>query len=96
MIRAVKKMADGSVLLLLGVDDGNIERLTSGQPIHVEGASVGIPGVNVAIMHGHTLQDIMDELKANGVDLPVDRLPIVTPGHPIVLSGISSKPKGSS
>lgn len=96
MIRAVKRMNDGSILLLLGVDDTNIARLTSGQPINIEGESVGIPGFNVVIMHGHTLQDIMDELKASGVDLPVDRLPIAVPGHPVVLSNIADKPKGNA
>jgi hypothetical protein len=56
MIRAVATKADGTKLLILGVDDENVKRLTSGQPIHVEGADVGIPGVDVVVMHGHTMQ----------------------------------------
>jgi hypothetical protein len=96
MIRAVKKRSDGTFLLLLGVDDHNIEQLTSGHPIHVEGGPLGIPEVNVMIVHGHTLQDVLDELKANGVEVPVDRLPVVTPGHPVALHNIPEKPKGNA
>jgi hypothetical protein len=87
VIRAVTTGPDGRRLLILGVDDENIKRLTSGQPLHVEGDPLGIPGITVVIMHGHSLQDVLDELKTSGVDLPVDRVPIAKPGHPVVLRG---------
>lgn len=95
MIRAIQKRPDGSVLLLLGVDDTNIERLTSGKPIHVEGAMLGIP-VDVVIMHGHTMQDVVDELKASGIEVPVDRVPIAEPGRPVIMSGKPQEPKGTA
>lgn len=76
--------ADGTKLILLGVDDGNVKRLTEGKPISVQGDMLGIPGIEIAIVHGKTYQNILDELKKSGVEIPIDRVPEVQPGQAIV------------
>lgn len=69
MIRAVARKKNGRTLLVLGVDDVNVKHLTSNEPIHVEGAPLGID-VDVLIMHGTTLRDVIRQLKDAGVELP--------------------------
>ena len=92
MIRAVSTKRDGGKILVLGVDDENVKRLTSGKPIFVEGEPLGLP-VDVVILHGRTLQDVLNELKDSGIELPVDRVPIATPGHPVVMRNDPSGPR---
>ena len=84
MIRAVATRADGTKLLLLGVDERNVERLKAGKPIMVEGGPLGLPNVAVAIMYGETMQAIIDELKEAGISVP-DHVPDdITPGNPAI------------
>lgn len=68
MIRATGE-ANGRPFLLLGVDRGNIDRLTSGKPIRVTMESVGIER-DVLIIFGETLQDVATELTAAGIQFP--------------------------
>lgn len=74
MIRATGTDSKGHRFLILGVDRQNIDRLTSGKPIHVKGETVGLP-VDVWIVFGETLQLVTDELVAAGVVLPTPAKP---------------------
>lgn len=69
MIRARFKR-DGRDVLLLGLDDENVRRLTAGQPIFVDGTKNLLAPVDVLIMHGRTLDDVLAELRAAGVEMP--------------------------
>lgn len=71
MIRMTGRLANGIPFLLLGVDDENIKRLTSGQPIRCAGHTVGIDG-DVLIVHGKTLDDVKDTLAKAGIPIPVN------------------------
>ncbi len=84
MIRAVIARSNGTKMILLGVDERNIECLKAGKPIHVECDPMGIHGIEIAILYGETPQHIIDELRQVGIDLPIDRMPVVTPDHPVV------------
>ena len=90
MIRAVATKADGTKLILLGIDARNVERLKEGKPLHVRGETLDMPGIEIGIMYGETMQDIIDELKKSGIEVPIDREPVVTPDHPVVFR--SKKP----
>lgn len=70
MIRMTVTSQDGkSKLLLLGVDRENINRLTAGQPIFVDGAAMGV-GFDVAMMFGETLADCYAEMEKCGLGIP--------------------------
>ncbi len=69
MIRAVLTQNNGRKMLILGIDDENVRRLTSGQPIHVKGATVDLE-VDVAIWHEHTLDEIVEKFREFGFDVP--------------------------
>lgn len=70
MIRAMKKLDGGRRLIVLGVDDENVRRLTSNDPIMVDGASVGMPDVRILIVHGRTLKDAGKALEEIGFEMP--------------------------
>lgn len=84
MLKAVMTKGDGTKLILLGLEEMNIQRLKEGKPIHVEGEDIGFPGIQIGIMYGETQQAMMDELKKSGVELPIDRAPVVQPGQAVV------------
>jgi hypothetical protein len=50
-------------LVLLGLSRRNVELLTAGKPIDIDGARVGLPGIRIAIMFGETEQDMLVELR---------------------------------
>lgn len=76
MIRAVATKKDGRKLLILGVDRTNIERLTSKQPIMVQGNQFGLDlPVDILIMFGETLDDVATELRQSGVGPVPNPLP---------------------
>ena len=57
-------------LFIFGLDAENIRRLTSGQPIMISFAELGLTD-DFAIMYGETLDDIKRELEsAQGSPLP--------------------------
>jgi hypothetical protein len=60
---------DGRPMLLLGIEAENVKRLKEGQPIHVNGREDDLP-IDVVIMYGETLQDVLDDLVKAGVQLP--------------------------
>ena len=77
MIRAVLTQANGRKMLILGVDDENIRRLTSGQPVRVLGETVDLE-LDVVIWHEHTTSEIIDSLRELGFavpPVPEDRVP---------------------
>lgn len=68
MIRAVMRGQKGQIAFL-GIDASNLRRLQEGNPIFVEGAPLGLP-VDIMIHYRENMQDIIDELKAGGIELP--------------------------
>lgn len=62
MIRAVGTNQRGGKLLVLGIDDDNVKRLTNGEPIICRGDTVGV-SFDVVIVHGHTLRDVKATLE---------------------------------
>jgi hypothetical protein len=85
VIRAVATKKDGSKLLLLGLEDENIRRLKEGQPISVQGEPLGLPGIEVVLLHGPTAQDIVAKFEAAGIQMPPGPIPAPTPTHPVIL-----------
>jgi hypothetical protein len=72
MIKCVGHSAAGVPALMLGLTDGNLELLRSGQPILLELTGLGLPwgeGV-IAIFHGKTTADIEQMLRENGMITP--------------------------
>lgn len=59
----------GKRLLLLGVERENINRLTAGKPIFVNGEAMQI-GFDVAVMFGETLADCYAEMEKHGLGIP--------------------------
>jgi len=59
----------GKKLLLLGLDRENINRLTAGKPIMVEGAGMGL-AFDVSVCFGETLDDVRAELEKSGLRFP--------------------------
>jgi hypothetical protein len=43
VIKATARMRDGRVLLVIGISDGNVERLKEGEPIYFDPAALRIP-----------------------------------------------------
>jgi hypothetical protein len=48
MVKAMARLADGRVLLVLGISDGNIARLKNGEPIYFDSSTMRIePGLTI-------------------------------------------------
>lgn len=64
----LKMMAHGTrdgkpvTLVFLGLSHGNLDRLREGRPIRVEGAAVGLPGVEIMIFSGETEHTMQREI----------------------------------
>jgi hypothetical protein len=69
MIRAVLTQGNGRKMLILGIDDENVRRLTSGQPIHCKGETVGLE-VDVVVWHEHSTGEIVESMRQHGFDVP--------------------------
>lgn len=76
MIKATAKAADGTTLLILGLEKKNLEMLRQGRPMLIDGTKLGIPA-HVYILYGDKPMDIVRELKSYGLDLPD---PKIVPG----------------
>lgn len=61
MVRFTAHGKDGT-LIGLGITGVNIQRLTQGEPIFVNGESVNMPGVNICIFYGETLEKLQEML----------------------------------
>jgi hypothetical protein len=70
VIRGIVKGANGRTILLLGLDKEGVRRLTSGEPVFVDGRTVGLETLDVVVMYGETIRDVMQELKKAGIKLP--------------------------
>jgi hypothetical protein len=74
MMLASGTSGDGKPLYFVGLDAENIKRLTAGQPIHVRLEQVGGAGV-VWLIYGHTLGDVINDLRKAGVQWPLGATP---------------------
>lgn len=84
MIRGLfRRDKSGRVVVLLGVNDEDIRRLTAGEYIHVKADELGARGVgairreeipdvacDVLIVHGPTYRDVVQTLRAAGIEMP--------------------------
>lgn len=50
----------------LGLTRENVDKLTAGQPIVVDGASVGVSGIDVLVLFGETPDDVIRILDKSG------------------------------
>jgi uncharacterized protein YxjI len=64
--------------IVLGLDKNNIERLTKGQPIHIEAKDLKLED-DIYIVYGDSLLDIAKELKVEHLleTYEVDGVPVV-------------------
>jgi hypothetical protein len=72
VIKARGKTAFGTDVLFLGLSGENVTRLAAGEPVRVKQEdmrALGLPEMVVVIHYGRTEQDILDDLKANGMTL---------------------------
>jgi hypothetical protein len=68
MIRARATSADGRPVIVLGLSDENVKRLTQGQPIRVTGESIGLSSVAaILVFHGGTEQGMEAMLREHGL-----------------------------
>ena len=72
MIRAAAPIEGGGTLMIFGITPENVRRMRAGKPIHVDGATMGVPGVVVVICFGETERHIVAQMRAEGVQMPPD------------------------
>lgn len=68
MVKAMARLSDGRVLLVLGISDGNIARLKNGEPIYFDGAAVKLEphevlGAAVTLFYGKDEAELGRTLK---------------------------------
>ena len=67
MVIATGHTADGRPLLVLGLEEGNLERLRKGHPIYRDFAEFGAPDKGVVmVVWGNTAADIEADLRKVG------------------------------
>jgi len=58
LVKAVARLSDGSCLLVLGISQGNVDRLRAGDPIYVDVTALKVPATatisKVTIFYGAT------------------------------------------
>jgi hypothetical protein len=69
MIKAVLRDRQGPVVLL-GLSGENVTRLMADEPIHVDLAELGLPGLRIALIGGRTETDIANQLEQHFGPLP--------------------------
>lgn len=47
MVKAVARTNDGKLILILGVSEGNVERMKAGEPIYFDMDQLGFPKENI-------------------------------------------------
>lgn len=62
MIRFGGRTADGGRLIGLALGQENLDRLRDGEPIQLDGATVGAPGVSVLIVAGPDAAEVVESL----------------------------------
>lgn len=76
MIKLVGENDKGEPVLMLGLEQGNWDRLLAGKPIALRPNDVKIPWAGeIVIFGGATQQDMIHELSREGAlrDVPVDK-----------------------
>ncbi len=68
MIKAKAEGPNGPVLLF-GISEENVKRMMSGNPVAINLAEMGMHG-QILIIYGKTERAIIEELQANGIELP--------------------------
>lgn len=72
MIKLTGQGAYGRPVLILGLSDENVRRLTGDQPVLIRGhelRSMGLPDIDIAIVHGETEEAILDYFRHLGVQV---------------------------
>lgn len=67
MIKFTAPKPNGEVLIGLGLEEGNIERLKEGKPILFNMAELGFEGMECMIMYGKDQGDIKKQLEDAGM-----------------------------
>ena len=62
MIKARKKN-----VIFIGLDKENIDRMLDNKPILFKGEQEGLPGIQIVILAGNTLDDVKEDLRSIGV-----------------------------
>lgn len=83
MIKALGTGPDGVPTLLLGLSRANCTRMLAGDPILVEGAKLGVKGLNVLLCAGLTEAALVDELEHHKL-LPADVARRMRAGHQLM------------
>ncbi len=63
MIRFGGRTFDGRKIIGLALGNKNLKRLKKGEPIYLDGKTVGAPGVVVVIAHAETSEKVMEEIR---------------------------------
>lgn len=61
MIKAIANTKEGRKILIMGLSDLNVEKLTEGKPIHFDLEPLGMEGA-IVILHGKTEDDISADI----------------------------------
>lgn len=61
MIRASVKSEAGRTMILLGLEEGNVDRLRKGMPIHIHADELGFAG-EIVIILGKDVTDLTEQL----------------------------------
>ena len=69
MLKAVLTHETGKQTLCLGLERRNVERLQGGEPVHFEGAELGLEGWSVLIFAGEDSDDLQDQLFKAGLPI---------------------------
>lgn len=62
MLKATFTLKDGKKALVLGIDKENVRRLQEDKPIRFDAAEVGLPGWEVVVVYGETIDVIKEKL----------------------------------
>lgn len=62
MIKMMATGKDGRKIVLLGITDGNIQRLREGKPIHIHGEEMGLGPMEIWIITGKDEATLTEQL----------------------------------
>ena len=65
--KARQKSIRGNVVIGLGLEAGNIDRLMAGKPIFIGGETVGLPGLEIIIHYGANHEAMIEEMENAGL-----------------------------
>lgn len=63
MIKALMGKPDGTRVAIFGIDAENVKRMKNGRGLLIDMGEMGLPGWEVIILYGETLDDIQKELE---------------------------------